>query len=339
MVECTGLENQRTAGYRGFESGNWWRLTLESLNGVLADLRAAGKRLRQLKAMAIDGTSGTLVCADRQGNPVGHAIMYNDARAAEEARTIRDESNNPAISSSWALPKALWIMRHDRTRFARTHKLLNQADWIAGKLCGSFETTDYSNGLKMGLDLETEDWPDWIDPAIHSRLPAVVAPGTPIGTVTQDASQKSGLPVGLTVVAGATDGVAACLASGLQEIGDYATSLGSTLTFKSLSEKLPEHPLVYAHKLPGGLWLPGAASNVGSRWIQVWFADQDIQALDRAAAPLLATSEAIYPLTTRGERFPFADDGFAAPVSSDLSGKHLFAAGLLGTACVERLQL
>ena len=67
----------------------------------------------------------------------------------------------------------------------------------------------------------------------------------------------------IDLVAGATDGTTAFLASGARRPGDYNTSLGTTLIFKGISREICRHPngLIYCHKLPGGRWLPGAASN------------------------------------------------------------------------------
>ncbi len=78
---------------------------------------------------------------------------------------------------------------------------------------------------------------------------------------------------GLTVVAGATDGTAAFLVSGARRPGDYNTSLGTTLIIEGISREICRHPagLIYCLKLPGGRWLPGAASNTGGQWIGVLF--------------------------------------------------------------------
>ena len=310
----------------------WWQNAARSIRAALHQLDDPCA----LQAIAVDGTSGTLVCADQSGTPLGNAIMYNDARAHAEALAIRARSSLPNVSSSWSLPKSHWIMTHDPERFARTHYFLHQADWMTGQLCGSYGITDYSNGLKMGLDLATNRWPSWINPDFRTRLPSIVAPGTQVGTVTREASACTNLPQGLPVVTAATDGVAAVMASGLHELGDYSTSLGSTLTFKVLTNAPVTHPLVYAHKLPGNLWLPGAASNVGGSWIRAWFEGKDPSELDRHALPLLPNARAVYPLVGRGERFPFEDGRFEARIPKELKEAELFAAGLLGTACVER---
>ena len=206
----------------------------------------------------------------------------------------------------------------------------------------SRRASDYSNALKTGYDLIEDRWPAWIDEhlGIVSRLPSVVAPGSPIGTVSRKAAAETGLPEGLRVVAGATDGTAAFLASGARRIGDYNTTLGTTLVFKGISSRICRHPqgVIYCHKLPGGWWLPGAASNVGTDWIGAMFPGADVQAMDAAAAERLPSECLAYPLVRTGERFPFlAPDarGFFVPEVSDPAER--YAACLQGVALVERL--
>jgi xylulokinase len=102
------------------------------------------------------------------------------------------------------------------------------------------------------------------------------------------------------------------------------------------------HPdgLVYCHKLPGGCWLPGAASNTGCEWIDALFAGDDPGELDARVVNLLPTSTIAYPLARTGERFPFASAdacGFCVPASDDVLDR--YAAHLQGTAFVERLGL
>ena len=141
-------------------------------------------------------------------------------------------------------------------------------------------------------------------------------------------------------MAGTTDGTAAALASGLRRIGDFNATLGTTLVIKMLSDRPVATPdgMIYSHRLPGGLWLPGAAGNTGGEWIAAGGAGRDPELLDRAAAPLLPTPVLAYPLTRVGERFPFIAPraaGFWEPPDADPATAH--AAGLQGVAFLERL--
>jgi sugar (pentulose or hexulose) kinase len=116
--------------------------------------------------------------------------------------------------------------------------------------------------------------------------------------------------------------------------------LGTTLVFKGISSRICRHPqgTIYCHRLPGGWWLPGAASNVGTDWIAAKFPGGDVQAMDAAAAGRLPSPGVAYPLVRSGERFPFlAPDarGFFIPELSDRAD--VYAACLQGVALVERL--
>jgi sugar (pentulose or hexulose) kinase len=326
----------------------WWLGVCQASETLMRHLRKRGTSSGALAALAVDGTSGTVVALDAAGEPVRPGVMYNDARAGVEA----DELNALAgdfcaklgyqFKASFGLPKALWLQRNEPASFDRTVRLIHQADYIQGRLTGEFGVSDYSNALKTGYDLIDECWPAWIDnlPGIRERLPRVVAPGTAVGRVSARAARQTGLPAGLTVVTGASDGTAAFLASGATRSGDCNTTLGTTLVFKQVSNRLCKHPdgLVYCHKLPGGCWLPGAASNVGGEWIDTWFEGHDLSMLDRRAGSRLPSPCVAYPLVRSGERFPFLRpdaSGFCVPDPGDPTDR--FAANLQGVAFVERL--
>jgi len=327
---------------------DWWRACCEALGRVSADLRAAGVPPEALRGLAVDGTSGTLVCLDDRGRPLRPAMMYNDGRASAEAEELNAaaasfcEKLGYRFAASYALAKILWVRNREPAVFERAARFCHQADYIVGRLTGDFGVTDYSNALKTGYDLVDERWPDWLDAiaGVRERLPRVVAPGSHIGAVSAEAATATGLPAGLPVAAGASDGTAACLASGVRRPGDYNTTLGTTLVFKGVSRSPARHPqgLVYSHKLPGGLWLPGAASNTGAEWINALFPGRDVRAMDLAAEPRLPCDCVAYPLVRRGERFPFLcgrAEGFFAPEPADETER--YAACLQAEALLERM--
>jgi len=326
----------------------WWQTLCAATGQLMADLRQSGVADEALRGAAVDGTSGTLICVDAKGRAVRPGLMYNDGRATAEADHLNEiagafcDKLGYRFASSYALAKLLWVRDHEPQSWNRTAVALHQADYAVGQLTGRFDISDYSNALKTGYDLVDECWPAWLDEleGVRERLPQVVAPAEHLGQVTSEASAATGLPAGLPVVAGATDGTAGCLASGVRRPGDYNTTLGTTLTFKGISQTLCRHPegLIYSHKLPGGLWLPGAASNTGGEWMTTRFPQAAPAALDVLAEPLLPCAALAYPLARTGERFPFKSaeaTGFCEPEPS--SQAEAYAAHLQGTALVERL--
>ncbi len=326
----------------------WWRAVCEATRTLVAKLKTAGRAPDRLAAVAVDGTSGTLVALDATGQPLRPAILYNDGRAEEEAEELNAlagefcQKLGYRFAPSFSLAKVLWLENHEPAIFEKTAILAHQTDYVVGRLSGEYGVSDYSNALKTGYDLVDECWPGWLTglSSVVSRLPRVVAPGTPVGRVSAQGAENTGLPEGLAVISGASDGTAAALASGLARPGDYNSTLGTTLVFKGISSRLCRHPdgLIYCHKLPGGLWLPGAASNTGCEWMGRWFGELDPAEMDRMAGPRLPSRYIAYPLARRGERFPRLcpeAEGFCEPQADDVVDR--YAACIQGVAMVERL--
>ncbi len=335
-------------GFHEQEPEMWWQTTCQALGRLMDRLRSLGITPDSLQGAAIDGTSGTLVALDTAGRPVRPALMYNDPRGADQAERLNAMAaaflsrHGYSFNSSFAAAKILWLQEQEPSSFDRTGCFVHQADYIARRLTDGAIASDYNNALKTGYDLLEDRWPDWLKDGLGlaSRLPEIVAPASTIGRVSAAGANQSGLPADLPILAGTTDGVAACLASGLHRPGQYNTTLGTTLVFKGLSATIANAPggLVYSHKVSGDRWLPGAASNTGAEWIGRWFGGVDLSAMDQRAAELIISAPLAYPLARQGERFPFAKgeaEGFVVP--EPRSEVERYAACLLGTALVERL--
>jgi sugar (pentulose or hexulose) kinase len=171
-------------------------------------------------------------------------------------------------------------------------------------------------------------------------LPAVVRAGARLGVVSADAAQQTGIPQGIPVIAGMTDGCAAQMAAGALTVGSWNSVLGTTLVLKGVTPDLIKDPagVVYSHRSPDGNWLPGGASSVGAGVISRNFPDRDLEALGNRAAEREPAAVVTYPLHGRGERFPFIApdaEGFTLGQPSDEIDQ--YAALLQGVAFVERL--
>jgi D-ribulokinase len=285
------------------------QLWVSALNDVLGDLKPQAES-HDVLAIAVDGTSGTILPVDKDGRPLGLASMYNDV--AEEADLTRvakvASADSAALGATSPLARALPMAK---TQGAA--RILHQADWIAGLLSGRFDVSDENNALKTGYDPRTRKWPDWIkdsgiDPAL---LPEIVPAGERTGTITADIAERFGLPDNAAIVAGTTDGCAAFLASGASDAGDGVTSLGTTLTIKLLSTKPVYAPQygIYSHRI-GDRWLAGGASNSGGRALAEHFSKEDVARLTPQLKPDQPTGLDYYPLAKPGERFPISDPNY-----------------------------
>lgn len=302
-----------------------WAQALDEL------LAAVAPALRhRLAALAIDATSGTVLLADAQLAPLGPALAYFDSRAADRAAALRAAA--PQAASVEALARLAWLWDDLGTQQNRVAHALHQADWIAAQLLGLAPATDWHNALKTGADLARADWP----PAVRALpfgagLPRIVAPGSDLGPVSPQAARRHGLPTGLRVKAGSTDGNAAFLATGAARPGQAVTSLGSTLTVKLLSTRRVDAPAfgVYSHRWAAGLWLVGGASNAGGAVLRQFFSDEQLRRLSARIDPDTDSPLDYYPLPAPGERFPLADPLLAPRLTPRPADDAAFLHGLL----------
>lgn len=323
----------------------WWKAVLQCLTRLR---KHEGIPLEAIDALSVDSTSGTVVAVDETGEPLMPAIMYNDARAANEALQCNQAAGaflqkmGYRFSASFALPKILWIKKHLPHLFGKVHKFLPPASFILGKLSGDLGVADASNSLKWGYDLVEDEWPDFIPSLLQlptEKLPRVVNTGTLLGPVCPQAVGETGMKKTTQVVAGATDGSAAFFCSGASQPGEFCSSLGSTLIVRGVSRAPIMDPQgrIYCHRHPDGFWLPGGASNVGGECLNVRFPNKPLSEMDTLARPYFPTSLLVYPLVRKGERLPFVSKDFQGFVQgTPKSEAELYAAHLEGVAFVER---
>lgn len=304
------------------DPGEWWEAVRTASRAALSSPAGRGR----IGGLAVCGTSGTVLLTDPQGRPRTPGLMYDDGRAVGEAARL-------GMQTSWALPKALWLL--DAYGPGR---VTHQPDVITAQLTGEAIPTDSSHALKTGYDAEHEAWPPQLA-HLADRLPEVVRPGTRLGEVCRTAAEATGIPAGTPVIAGMTDGCAAQIASGALRPGAWNSVLGTTLVLKGASPTpvRDDAGVVYNHRAPDGSWLPGGASSVGAGALPP---GPDPAEMDTRAAAYEPSGALTYPLASPGERFPFlAPEATAFTLGTPASEADGWAAVLQGVAFTERLCL
>jgi sugar (pentulose or hexulose) kinase len=302
---------------------DWW-------NGCRAALDELGEKidLSGAKAIAVDATSGTILPVDHHNRPLAPARMYDDADTGELAAQIKTLAPRESAAHGATSPAARAL---EWTKLPRLHCIVHQADWINGCLGATNWQTDENNALKTGYDPVSRTWPDWLrafglSPGI---LPEVVPVGTPIGHVSGQAAIALGIPEGITIAAGTTDGCATFLASGASEPGEASTALGSTIVLKLLSDRpifAPELG-IYSHRI-GDTWLAGGASNCGGKTLLQFFSKAQLASLESSLDTSKPTGTDYYPLPSVGERFPVSDPNLAPRLTPRPTDDAVFLQGI-----------
>lgn len=332
----------------------WQTALMDLLEHIPLDLR------QQMQAIAINGTSSTVLLCDEQGQPLVHPILYNDVRGASVIAQLQAIAPpyHTVLSATSSLAKLLWWSEsmvngkpsvsyaqsasesemlgraahwQEMARQGSKIYFLHQADWLAFLLHGQLGVSDYHNALKLGYDVGELRYPDWMHQIPHAfQLPRVVAPGSVVGVVTRAIAQTFHLPPNCSICAGTTDSIAALLASGAQSPGEAVTSLGSTLVLKLLSQTRVDDVRcgIYSHRL-GDLWLVGGASNTGGAVLQQFFTAAELTQLSQQINPDQPSPLDYYPLTQPGERFPINDPALPPRIEPRPDNPIEFLHGLL----------
>lgn len=332
------------AGGSQQDAGAWWPATVRAVRSALETLPGGGARVRGL---AVAATSGTVALVDTQRRPVGPALMYDDQRgAAITARGYAAASERFArlglrSSGIGAIGRIGWLVQEYADEVRRGGRICHTGDLLGWHLVGSPVPADWNSALKSGYDAMAHEWVGTALQAVGVAvevMPLVLAPGTPIGTVSRDAADQTGLPQTCEVHLGTTDGCAGQLACGTVLPGQFVGVLGTTYVLKGVTRDLVPDPAgtLYSHRHPDGWWLPGGASNTGGEALARW-PRETLRRLDEAAAARGPSSIVSYPLQREGERFPFvAPEARGFQVGEPQDDADGYRAALEGVAFLER---
>lgn len=353
------LTSRREGPRHEQDPGEWITTTAEALAESISTMPL--EQRRYIRGIAVCGTSGTLALVDGRGAPVSTGIMYDDARGRGLVDEItaadpdRWDQLGYRIQPSWAITTMVHLARDGIDADAR---FAHQPDVVTAAMTGGPVATDWSSALKSAYDLIELTWPTDAFATLGvdvGTLPPVVAPGSVLGHTTPAWEDSTGLPAGVPVLAGMTDGCASQLGAGALREGDWHTVVGTTLVLKGVTDA----PLqggagaVYSHRSPEpGRWLPGGASSVGADAVSALLPGRDLDRLAERAGVAWEgddlTLPAVYPLVRTGERFPFVQPdatGFAVidgvECGLDRLGDDVstYLGLITGVACVERLCL
>jgi sugar (pentulose or hexulose) kinase len=323
----------------------WWQSCLRSLTILFAEVKETID-LKNITAVSVTSTSGTVIPLDTNHIPLHHAIMYSDKRSADAGLLCQEMAlryhpdGYTGFNASSGLSKMVWFVQTYPDKTKKIARWIHAADYIIGMLSNQWGITDYTNALKSGYDLHNKIWPAYLYehlPLKKDWLPEVVPSGMPIGTISSSLAREFGLSQKLQVVAGMTDGCASQIASGAVNPGEWNTTIGTTLVVKGVTTKEIKDPegRLYNHRHPEDFWMPGGASNTGADWVTKEFQD-DLSRMEEQSSQLIPTGLMAYPLLQEGERFPFIAPQARGFSPDNLSPAQKFAAYMEGVAYIER---
>ena len=233
----------------------WWAAIRSAVGEAL---KAAGPAI-EILGIAADGHGPTLVPVREDGSAASAALLWRDRRAAD------DDAQLAALlgRSGWLLaelPKARWFLRERAAAVKETAWLLSTWDALAFRLSGEAVASfwDPARSLSPSQRALLLSEAGELD---ECALPPEVFPGTRIGALRPLAASDLGLPIGIPIISGTNDGMAAVIGAGLMhlargvDVGGAAGGVGISVE-RATAERITT-------EVGGALWSGPAPASFG----------------------------------------------------------------------------
>jgi sugar (pentulose or hexulose) kinase len=239
-----------------------------------------------LKGVALTTQRGTIFHVDASGQALRPAIVWLDQRRASAVPRLGPVWNGvfrvarlkETIGYVQREAEANWVLENEPAIARGAAKVLLLSGFLTRRLTGRFVD---SVGCAVGylpFDYKRQRWARrgdfrWKAIAVApEQLPELLPPGVMLGTITRAASDATGLPEGLPLVAAAADKACEVLGSGCLDPSRACLSFGTTATINATHRRYVE-PLPLLPAYPSAV--PGAYSVevqvYRGFWMVSWF--------------------------------------------------------------------
>lgn len=247
----------------------------------------------------------SVVCLDKDNNVLRPAILWLDERRAEGKQKLpavhralfKAIGMLPTIELNMKRSMAQWIKENEPEIWGKTDKFMMISTFITMKLLGEYVDSPCSQAGHLPIDFKKGDWYKKPDKHLKGqifgvnaeRLCKLVPVGEVMGSITEEASKLTGLPVGLKMFAGGSDKSAETLGLGVIDDKSAAISYGTASTieipinkYKDAEPFLPSYPAIIQGyynldvQVYRGYWmLNWFAKQFGTKQVEKAFEEKD----------------------------------------------------------------
>lgn len=223
---------------------------------------------------------------DKNGVPLGNAIVWSDNRAKKEADDLKHSELGKSLYKTTGTPihamsplnKITWLKNNDKDRFNASKKFLSIKTYIIQQLTGEY-VVDYSVASATGmLNIYSLQWEDnalkhaGIDKA---RLAEVVPVFYSPKKLKKEYQTSLGLHDKVKLIVGSTDGCMATLGAGVWDAEKATVTLEESGAVRVVGKEVlqDEKQRLFNYVLTEGRYVSGGpTNNVGSAF--EWYAKQ-----------------------------------------------------------------
>lgn len=245
----------------------YWDKLAEATNGLkekCADL------WDDIVAVSMTTIRDSAVVVDKEGKPLRDIILWLDQRETKDADLTRFNKSFKSLlrlinmydmaAAQCKSSACNWIHENEPEVWAKMHKFLMFSGYMTYRLTGVMKDSVANQIGHIPFDYKTKTWqgPHAITAPIFDlkakNMCELVEPGTVIGHITHEASEKLGIKEGLPLIASGSDKGCETLGSGCVDSTGASLSMGTTATVQMTTDKYVEiEPFVpsYPAVLPG----------------------------------------------------------------------------------------
>ncbi|MEW5871425.1 MAG: FGGY-family carbohydrate kinase [Chloroflexota bacterium] len=267
----------------------FWQAVCQACQGLWQEMehsQTPGLTRERLAGVTLTTQRSTLINLDAQGQPLRPAIVWLDQRRTEGLPPVgglwglafRLSGMSGTVAYLQAEAEANWVRTHQPEIWAKTHKYLFLSGYLTYRLTGKLVD---SVGCQVGyvpFDYKNLHWSkpwDWkwqAVPIAPEMLPDLTPPAGTLGEISPQAAEATGIPVGLPVIAAASDKACEVIGAGCLEPNIGCLSYGSSATINTTHQRYIELiPLLppYPSAVPGAYSLE--LQIYRGYWMVSWF--------------------------------------------------------------------
>lgn len=264
----------------------WWNALCAAVNELKKD---HADLFEHVAGVGITTQRDSLILIDKNGEVLRPAITWLDTREAKGQYHPRGIMKMiykiigmyEKILHTQKAGKLNWIQENESDLWAKTWKILMVSGYFNYRLTGIPADAPASLVGHIPFDHKKRTWASKhnitskIFPIPHDKKCTVVESGSIIGYVTEDAAKKTGLPIGIPVIACGSDKACETIGMGCIDTQKASLSFGTTATVEVCTDRyiepvpfLPAYSAAYP-----GKWVPEIEIFRGY-WMISWFKDE-----------------------------------------------------------------
>jgi D-xylulose kinase len=249
---------------------------------------------QEIQGIGVASQGESFAYLDKNGEPLGRAIIWLDNRSKNEAKLIRNEfgveeifriTGQNDVTPTWTATKILWLKRNEPSLFEKINKFLLLEDYLVYKLTGNFATEHSVVCSSLLFDLSRRRWWNEILNFIgidENQLPQLNPSGAPVGNITSEVAGETGLGSNTLVSTGAYDQAANALGAGNIESGVVTETTGGSMAVAVTIDRILLDPMrrmpCHQHAVSGKYFLQPWCQTAGAilKWYRDNFGKQEI---------------------------------------------------------------